>query len=71
MSTARYRAASRHSYAQALLVLLRYAREHGDDFEFGPLDLAALEHQGLAVTGPDLTGVRQVLSAVPGLEPEE
>ena len=69
-STARYRAESRHVYARALVALAEHARDSTDDFVFGPLDLSALEHQGLAVSGPDLTAVREALSAVPGLAEE-
>jgi hypothetical protein len=70
-STARYRAATRYSYARALLELVTYAREHSDDFSFGPLDLSVLEHQGLAVSGPDLAGVTELLGKVPGLISEK
>lgn len=69
--TVRYRAATRYSYALALRDLAAYARQHGEDFEVYPADLAAMEHQGLAVTGPDLDGVRGVLDKVPGLAGEE
>ena len=70
-STARYYAASPHSYARALLDLAAYARTHEDGFSYGPLDMAALQHQGLTVTGPDLTGVRELLGKVPGLVQEQ
>ena len=50
-STIRRFAASRLVYATALLALVNYARGHDGDFTFGPLDLAALESQGLAVSG--------------------
>lgn len=70
-STSRYYAASRHVYARALLRLSAYARAHADDFSFGPLDLAALENQGLTITGSDLTGAREVLSKIPGLVQEQ
>lgn len=69
-STVRYWAASRHTYAVALTALVEYARGHGEDFAAGPLDLGALEHQGLTVSGPDLSGVRAVLAEVPGLAEE-
>ena len=62
---------SHRVYARALLELATYARTHKDDFSLGPLDLSALEHQGLIVTGPDLTGVREMLSTIPGLVQEE
>jgi len=66
-STVRYRAATRYAYAQALTALVTYAREHDEDFAAGPLDLSALEHQGLVVTGPDLSGVQAVLGKIHGL----
>jgi hypothetical protein len=52
----------------ALAALVRCAREHPEpDFEFGPLDLDALETTGLAVSGPDLSAVSDCLSRSPGL----
>ncbi len=65
--TARYFAESRHAYSRVLLELVTYARGHPDDFIFGPLDLSALESQGLAISGPDLAGVRKLLDGLPGL----
>jgi hypothetical protein len=70
-STERYFASSPRTYARALLELATYARTHKDNFSLGPLDLAALEHQGLTVTGSDLTGVREMLSTIPGLVQEQ
>ena len=70
-STLRYFAASRIVYARALLELVTYAREHlFDDFSVGPLDLAALENQGLVVSGSDLAGVKSLLDGIPGLSQE-
>ena len=70
-STVRWFAASRIVYARALLELVTYAREHlFEDFSVGPLDLAALEHQGLAVSGSDLAGVQSLLDGIPGLTQE-
>ena len=70
-STVRYFAVSRIVYARALLELITYAREHlFDDFSVGPLDLAALESQGLAVSGSDLAGVKGLLDGIPGLTQE-
>jgi hypothetical protein len=66
-STHRYRAPSRYVYAQALTALTEHARGTREDFAVGPLDLAALEHHGLTVTGPDLGGVRKVLAKIPGI----
>jgi hypothetical protein len=65
--TRRYRAASHHVYSTAIVALVEYARRSSEDFTFEPLALDALEAQGLAVTGPDLAGVSDVLSRVPGL----
>lgn len=67
--TARYYATSPQAYARALLELTAYARVSQDNFAFGPLDLAALEHQGLTVTGSstDLARVRETLSRIAGL----
>ena len=69
--TIRYYATSQHVYARAVLVLVDYARTHQDDFAFGPLYLPVLEHQGLTVTGRDLSGVQETLGKVPGLVQEE
>lgn len=66
--TTRWRGSSRVVYSLALLELVRYARQHPDpDFAFGPMDLDALEAQGLSVSGSSLTGVSDVLRQVPGL----
>jgi len=66
----RYRAESRYTYARALLELVLHARQGQDQFSFGPLDLGALERNGLAVSGPDLTSVQKVLAKIPGLVQE-
>ena len=65
--TVRYYATSQQVYARAVMALVTYARTHQEDFTIGALDLAAMEHQGLTVTGPDLSGVQETLSKVPGL----
>jgi hypothetical protein len=70
-STLRWFAADRKTYVWALIDLVTYARTSTHDFSFGPLDLAALENQGLAVTGSDLSGVAELLSKVPGLVQEQ
>ena len=70
-STIRWFAASGYPYACALAELTIYAREHSEDFTLGPLDLGALEHQGLAVSGPDLAGVTRLLDGIPGLTREQ
>jgi hypothetical protein len=52
----------------ALVQLVRYSRANPEpDFLFGPLELSALDEQGLVVSGEDLDGVSEVLSEVPGL----
>lgn len=66
-STLRYFAESRIVYARALIDLAEYARGSADDFEVSPASVVAMEHQGLAVSGPDLSGVREVLGKIPGL----
>lgn len=63
----RYRAAMRLAYSVALLLLMEHAWITHDKFEFGPMDLDALEAQGLVISGPDLEGARVVLAGVPGL----
>jgi hypothetical protein len=71
MPTARWFAESRLAYARALTALAVYARDSSSEFTFGPLDLAALENQGLAVTGDDLAGVRKLLGGLPGIAEEQ
>lgn len=65
--TLRYRGAMRLAYSVALLLLMERARESKDVFEFGPMDLDALENQGLVVSGLDLAGVQEILAGIPGL----
>lgn len=65
--TLRYRAVMNLAYSVALLHLLEYARESREDFEYGPMDLNAIEDQGLTVSGPRLSGVMKVLEGIPGL----
>lgn len=70
-NTIRYRAVMRLAYAVAMLNLLEYARESGDDFEYGPMDLDLLEAHGLTVSGPRLEGVQKVLGEIPGIYPSD
>jgi hypothetical protein len=64
----RFRAESRITYAHALVNLLKRARSGSDDFTFGPLTLAALEYQGLLVSGPGVSGwADDFLKQIPGL----
>jgi hypothetical protein len=63
----RYRAAMRLAYSVALLFLIEHARDSKDSYEFGPMNLDALEDQGLVVTGADLAGVQKILADIPGL----
>jgi hypothetical protein len=65
--TARWFAADRKAYVWALLDLADLARTSTLDFSAGPMGLAAMEHQGLTVTGADLTAVREVLGKIAGL----
>jgi len=65
--TARWFAADRKAYAWALLDLADLARSSTIDFSAGPMGLDVMEHQGLSVTGKDLTRVRELLGRVPGL----
>jgi hypothetical protein len=66
--TFRFRAESRIIYARALVNLLRRARSGDDDFTFGPLMLAALQDQGLVISGPSVSGwVDDFLKQVPGI----
>jgi hypothetical protein len=51
----------------ALLLLMEHARESKDKFDFGPMDLDALENQGLVISGPDLAGAQKILADIPGL----
>jgi hypothetical protein len=68
VTTLRYRALQRYSYARALLALTELARSSpGPAFSFGPMDLGALERNGMVVTGDDLAAVQQALTAVPGV----
>ncbi len=62
-----YRADSPAGYADALLRLIRLARESSDDFSFGPVRLADCERDGLDVSGPDLSAAMAALTLVPGL----
>ena len=62
-----WRAAMRLSYSVALMLLMEHARGTGEEFEYGPLSLDALEEQGLRVTGTRLEGVQKVLADIPGL----
>lgn len=66
--TLRYRALQRYSYARALLALVETARTwEGPAFRITPMNLAAMERNGLTVSGPDLSGVEAALASVPGL----
>lgn len=64
----RFRAESRIIYARALVNLLNRARSESTGFTFGPLTLAALEDQGLVISGPAVSGwADDFLKQVPGL----
>lgn len=66
-TTLHYRADRPDAYADALLRLVRYARDSSDDFRFGPTRLLDCERDGLHVTGPDLSGPINALTLVAGL----
>jgi hypothetical protein len=68
--TLRWFAESRYAYAVAVKGLAEYARSHGDEFEVSPASVTAMEHQGLAVSGPDLAGVTSLLDGIEGLTRE-
>ncbi len=63
----RYRGAMRLSYSVALLLLMEHSWTSKDVFEFGPMDLDALENEGLVLSGRDLEGARVILAGIPGL----
>jgi hypothetical protein len=63
----RYRGDGPDVMANAIVALMRHARETADDFTFGPLRLADLERDGLDVGGPDLGPVMLILASIPGL----
>lgn len=66
--TIRFRAESRITYARALVNLFSRARSGSDDFTFGPLTLAALEDQGLLISGAGVSGwADDFLKEIPGL----
>lgn len=68
MSTLRYRALQRYSAARALLALVEASRQQDvPPFSFGPMDLHALERNGLVVTGDDLAVPAAALATVPGV----
>lgn len=73
--TRRFRSATSIPYVQAVCVMLEYARDHLDeDFACGPLNIGALMHNGLVLTGPPPVVERIVgllEHEVPGLYPAE
>jgi hypothetical protein len=70
-TTRRFRAHGSIPYAQALLVLVDYARTVTSGFAFGPIgSVPALRHNGLTVSGPEtVVGevARLLEREVPGL----
>lgn len=56
---------STEAAASALLVVLQYARQSTDNFEFGGLTLASLVESGMWMTG-DVAGVAALVDRVPG-----
>lgn len=67
MDAVRYRGDSPAALADAVIALLEYARNSGDDFEFGPLRLHDLERDGLLIEGDNLTRVTAVLATIAGI----
>ncbi len=69
VSRVTFRADGPAAYADAILRLVRLARESADDFTFYPVSLDALERDGLTVEGPDLQAALAEMTLVPGLAP--
>lgn len=67
VSVVRYRGDSPTALVDGLLRVVKFARATADDFRFGPTRIDALLRDGLEIHGPDLAGVMEVLSTVPGL----
>lgn len=66
--TKRYRGLYRIAYGRALLALVELARQTPNPvFSFGPMQLTAMEQQGLTVSGEDLSQVEDVLKDIHGL----
>lgn len=62
-----YRSDTPTALIAALLATVMYARNHGDDFRFGPMRLRDLVRDGLLISGKDTAGIIAVLDKVPGL----
>lgn len=54
-------------YNIAMATVVEYARDHEVDFIVGPLDSGKMVEQGLWLSGPDLEGVSDAITRVPGL----
>lgn len=54
-------------YNIAMVAAVEYARGHEEDFIIGPLDSGKMVDQGMWVSGPDLEGVSDAITRVPGL----
>jgi hypothetical protein len=54
-------------YNITVAIVVSYMREHPDDFVLGPLDSGKMVDHGLWVSGPDLEGVSDAITRVPGL----
>lgn len=63
----RYRADTPDAAADALLRLVRLARDGDDQFRFGPTRLADAIRDGITLSGPDLGPAIATLALVPGL----
>ncbi len=64
---AHFRGDGPDALANAVVALLRLARDSDYEFTFGPLRLADLERDGLTVDGVDVGSVMTVLAGVAGI----
>ncbi len=62
-----FRADTTEGYVEAVLELIRLARESDLDFTFGPMKIEELRQTGLTVSGPDASKAKAALSAIRGL----
>jgi hypothetical protein len=50
-----------------MTAVVEYMRGHPVDFLMGPLDSGKMVDEGMWVSGPDLEGVSDAITRVPGL----
>lgn len=67
MAEQTYRTKNAYVSVAALTRLVQLARVSESEFSFGPTELASIAQQGLTVTADDLTEVKSVLAAIPGM----